>query len=1124
MLLKKTRIPLRGATSLLLIVCLLASGFRSYAQNEAFVINLQNASIKEVMRSIKKQSGYSFLYSEDLIANYGTRDFNIAANRIEDVMDQLLSGTDLAFRLEDNVIVLVKASAPPKPKPMAFAPITGVVKDNTGLPLPGVNVVIKGTGKGTVTDSDGKYTLDVKEGETLVFSFIGYAPVEMPVNGQTTVDITLEQDVAQLGEVVVTGYQDIRKESFTGRVVTVSGADLKKVNPVNIFQSIQAYDPSFRLVDNNFAGSNPNRLPEINVRGTTGIPSDATQINRGNLSNNPNLPTFILDGFEVQMQTVYDLDVNRIASVTLLKDAAATAIYGSRAANGVLVITTKTPEEGKLQFSYNYELTASTPDLRVYDVLNASEKLEYEYLAGVYDSDRNANVMPQDQYDVLYYAKKRQVLSGVDSYWLSEPVTTAVGHKNSLTIEGGSKAFRYGVTGQYQTLPGVMKDSQRKRLSGDVYLSVNLNDKFIFRNTLSVSEVNSQESPYGSFANYVRMNPYYAKRDSAGNVLRILDTWKRRGVNEGGSEYIADDDVLNPLYDARLSSFDRQKYTQIINSFAATWNITQRLMMKGLISATKYASTHDIFISPLANRYYNYSSADLNKRGDYFFGQSDQLTIDGNIILSYNTNIDRHVINASIGANVKDFSSDSKEFWARGFTNDKFTNIGFASRYYENDSPTGLDETDRLVGSLLAVNYSYDDRFLLDVNARLDGSSKFGSDKKYAPFWAAGLGWNIHKESFLSSASYINQLRITGSTGVTGGVSFPPYLGKTTYAYFLDWYSTGVGASYMAYGNDNLTWQQTRNYDIGADVMLFNNRITFSPTYYNKLTKDLIQDIAVPSSLGYSSFKANLGEMLNEGYELALKVEVVRNSSWNVSLNGTFTRNTNTLRNLSDGTSKFNQDAEQNQNTDAYKAVPLLRLQEGQSLNTIYAVPSRGIDPESGKEIYVKRDGSLTYEYDIKDVTPVGNSTPKLYGFFGGTASYKSLMLYVSFYTRFGGDMYNQTLIDRVENANPRYNVDTRVLEGRWRQPGDVSFYKDIAELGSTRATSRFVQADNVVELKSVSLSYDVAPSFRKKLGMQMLRVVLTTNDAWRWSAVKLERGIEYPFARSFTLSVQSRF
>ena len=1100
---------------------------RTYAQSQNLTVDLHDASLKEVMNTVKKQSGYSFLYQDDLIANYGRRDFHIDTNRIEAVMKVILSGTNLTYELEDNVIVLKREiNRITTGTPVNVLTARGIIRDETGETLPGVSVVVKGTTRGTVSDHDGVYAIDIREDDILVFSFIGYMLVETPVDGRTTIDVVMQQEVSKLREVVVTGYQDVNKESFTGRAVTISGEDLIKTNPVNVFQSIQAYDPSFRIIENNLIGSNPNRLPDVNVRGATGLPSGLGQVDRSNLATNPNQPTFILDGFEVSMQTVYDMDINRIESVTLLKDAAATAIYGSRAANGVLVIKTKTPKEGALQVSYNYQLTASTPDLTVYDVLNAQEKLNYEYLAGVYDAVKNNQAMTQQEYDELYYQKKRLVLSGVDSYWLSEPVETSFGHKNSLTIEGGAKSIRYGVTAQMQTLPGVMKGSERTRYAGDMYLSYNLHDKFLFKNTLSVSQVSSKESPYGSFEDYVKMNPYYPKYDENGNVLRKLDEWTRVYTDAvtGSSNLRTQDAVLNPAYEATLSSFDKSRYTQLINSFSTNWNIREGLMLKGVISITRYLGTQDIYSSPLSNKFYYYSTSDYSKRGEYTFSQTDQTIVDGNLILSYNKQINRHMINASIGGNLKDNTSSQKSFTARGFTNDRFDNISFASSYYDNDSPQGLDEVDRLVGSIVAVNYSFDNRFLLDLSARLDGSSKFGTDKKYAPFWAAGIGWNLHHEKFLASVPAINQLRITATTGLTGGVSFPPYLGKTTYQYYNDWYSTGVGATTLGYGNNDLKWQRTQNYELGMNAIALDRRITISGSYYNRITHDLIADIATPPSVGFDSYKDNLGEMENKGYEFGIRVDVLRRREWTLTLNANMTHNRNTLKSIASSLQKYNADADAEQQTDEYRSVPLLRFYEGRSLETIYAVPSRGIDPENGREIYVKQDGTLTYTYDVRDVAPVGDKTPTLYGTLGGTLSYKNWMLFLTFYTNMGGDQFNQTLIDRVENANPRYNVDQRVLDQRWKKPGDHTFFKNIADTNPTMASSRFVQSNNYLELKTASLTYDAPASWKNRLRMQMLRIVLTANDPWRWSSVKMERGIDYPFARTFTLSVQTRF
>ena len=288
----------------------------------------------------------------------------------------------------------------------------------------------------------------------------------------------------------------------------------------------------------------------------------------------------------------------------------------------------------------------------------------------------------------------------------------------------------------------------------------------------------------------------------------------------------------------------------------------------------------------------------------------------------------------------------------------------------------------------------------------------------------------------------------------------------------------------------------------------------------------MLADIALPTSTGFSYYRENLGDIKNYGYEIGFKLNVYKDKDWNVTLNGNFVGNKNKLMKISDALKKMNDKAdEEQQNTEnGNMGVPLLRYQEGQSLKTIYAVRSLGIDPENGKEIFIDKDGNQTYDWSVDDIVPICDASPKVEGYFGGNIYYKGFMLTLSFYTRFGGYEYNQTLIDKVENADPRYNVDRRAMESRWTTPGQSALYKDVKEHGTTRVTERFVQKDNVLELRSVFLSYDFKPEVYKKLGMQSLRVAVTANDLWRTSTIKLERGIYYPFARSLTFSLQTTF
>ncbi|MGN6510135.1 MAG: SusC/RagA family TonB-linked outer membrane protein [Chitinophaga sp.] len=1006
------------------------------------------------------------------------------------------------------------------------ASVTGQVTEESGVPLPGVTVVVKGTFNGAKTNDKGRYTLsNVQKDAVLVFSYLGYKTQEIKVNGRSTLDVKLLTDVQSMKDFVVNGYQKLKKESYTGSAIVITGEEIKRFNPQNILASIQAYDPSFRIVENNLAGSNPNALPNINVRGATAVPAgDPKLLSRSSLATVTNLPMFMLDGYQVGIQTIYDLDVNRIEMITLLKDAAATAIYGSRASNGIVVITTKLPKEGALEVYYNYELNVTAPDLTAYKVLNAEEKLEYERLAGLYSS--NAIDSP-DELAKKYYAKRANVLSGVNTYWLSQPLSTDLGHKHSISLQGGSPSIRYGVDARYQTNNGVMKGSGRDRYSLANSLSYNLkNNKLLFRNSFTISQVNGTESPYGLFSDYVRMNPYYPRTDSAGRITATVDQWNYLSNEDrvSGDRVLAP--VFNPLYEATTGGFNKSEYTEFIDNFAMEYNPNAAWRINGNISLTKRKSTDDRFVSPLSNQFYYDKGDALKDRGRYYYKTIQETQVDGSLTVNYNKTLaGSHFLNFSLGTNLQAAKYTGREFVAQGFTNDRFTDVSFARGYERDRAPTGSITEQRLIGAFLSMNYSYQNRFLMDGTVRVDGSSKFGSESRMAPFWSYGLGWNLHNEKFMRNTVF-NQLRIKATTGLTGDVSFPAYLSNTTYNYYTsDWYSTGVGAVFAGYGNSKLKWQRTRNYDLSMEISMFKDRLYISPRYYHKLTRDLLTDVNVAPSTGFSQYKENLGEMVNKGFEIYFRANVLRGKDWSVNLNANLGSNTNIITKISNSLKSYNDEVNKNQQSDSsLRTRPLLRFQEGQSLNTIYAVKSLGIDPENGREIFLRPDGTTTYDYDVRNTVPVGDMTPDFDGYFGGSFVYRSFMVEFSFYAKVGGDIYNQTLIDRVENADPRYNVDSRVLTERWRKPGDRTFYKDIADLSTTKATSRFVQKENRLEFKSVYASWEAPASLYKRLKMKSLRVALNLNDLAYWSSLQIERGIDYPFARSFTFSLATRF
>lgn len=381
------------------------------------------------------------------------------------------------------------------------------------------------------------------------------------------------------------------------------------------------------------------------------------------------------------------------------------------------------------------------------------------------------------------------------------------------------------------------------------------------------------------------------------------------------------------------------------------------------MSYTKIDFKFDEFKSPLSNEFYTYETKNLNNRGRYNFNSRVTNKLDANSTLSYFKQVDEHSFNLVVGVNVLTNTENYKAFSAQGFSNDRFSNVGFARIYKERSRPEGNVLIKRTLSSFFSGNYSYKNKYLFDGSFRIDGSSSFGSNKRFAPFGSVGLGWNMHNEDFLKDSEVISQIRLKGSVGLLGSIAFDPYLSRSIYSYQNDnWYSTGVGATALGYGNNNLEWQKTQTFDIGADLGFLKDRFVISPRYYNKLTKGLITDINLVPSTGFTSYKENLGDMSNKGYEVYLQANVYRAKDWNVNITGNAAHNTNTLVKISNSLKAFNSkiDDLQNDVNNKLYTIPLVRYNEGESMNTIYAVKSLGIDPENGKEIYVKNDGSLT--------------------------------------------------------------------------------------------------------------------------------------------------------------------
>ena len=992
--------------------------------------------------------------------------------------------------------------------------INGIVKDEFGTGLPGAHIVLlEGTKTnaqyGTPTDINGKFSLKLpSSAKAIKVSYIGYEDRTITLDERTTYEISLTPSSESLEEVVVTGAFTRKANTFTGAVTTVKGDELMRVGNQNVLQSLATIDPSFMQIENLSAGSNPNAMPDFQMRGSSTISNVQSEY-----ASNANQPLFILDGFETTLTRIMDLDMNQVESVTTLKDATAKAIYGSKGANGVVVIETKRPEAGTMRITYTGDLNIEAPDLSSYDLCNAAEKLEVERLAGLYSSD---NALTQISLDETYTNKLREVLAGVNTDWLSQPIRTGVGQKHSLYLEGGDQAMVYGVNLSFNNIEGAMKGSTRNTFSGGITLSYRVKD-LIFRNQLTIDYNSSDESPYGSFSDYAQMNPYSRLYDENGSLIQSYTYTNNSGETS---------DYSNPIYNTTLNTIDNTTYTNITNNFYLEWQIKPNLRFTGRLGFVRQTNTADQF-KP-ANHTDFINETDEFAKGSYYKLNGTSTNINADANLSYSVQLDKHLIFLNGQLNMSDVSYESAAMTAEGFPNDQMNDITFAVQYAENESPTGEENVSRSCGGLISLNYSFDERYLFDANYRLTGSSETGANNRWGSFWSVGGGWNIHNEPFLRGNSVLNRLKLRASFGYTGSQGFSSYNAITTFRYYNDdSYNGYIGSYAYALSNPDLRWQETYDTNFGLDFELFGSRLTGRVDYYISDTKGMITDVTVPATTGFSTYVANLGETENKGVEAYLNYRIYENlqkgNYINVYVNAA--HNKNTLKSISNSLRAWNDEQDANMMEEGI-TTPSVKYYEGCSMTAIWAVKSLGIDPQTGQEIFVKKDGTITYEYDTADQVVCGDTQPKVNGNVGFNGEINGIGFSATCGFRLGGQIYNSTLVDKVENAALEYNVDRRVFTDRWQKAGDVSLYKAITDQTTTYPTSRFVEDYNTFTLSSLSVYYDFknCKFMKRNKFLERLKVTAYTNDLFVFSSVKTERGTDYPYARTFSLSVQATF
>lgn len=1129
---------MRITTAIMLVFCLhvSASGF-----SQTISLSAKNMPMKDVFKVIENQTGYLVWGKLDFLKSSHPVTISAKKMPLETFLSTVMKDQPFTYKVTDNTIILSEKPIP-RQDPVAVIVISDrqdptmdisgfVVNAETNAPIIGASVSFRKGERGFVTLTDGSFSFPhAALNATITISSIGYVTFELPVERLALVQldntviinntpvrrlpngafiVALKPSRTSLGEVVINnGIFKRTKESFTGAVSTFTGDELRTIGNKNVLASLATLDPTLIKVDNNLQGSNPNKLPSLEIRGKTTL----TNANLNSQFNaDPNQPLFILDGFETTLQAIYDLDMNRVASITILKDAASTALYGAKASNGVVVVETKRPIPGKLQGSYVADFSFELPDLSSYNLMNAREKLQWEKLTSGPANGANPNQWLIEERNA---ARQADVERGVNTYWLGVPVQTGMTNKHSMQLNGGNNELMFNAGGIYSNQNGVMKGSGRKNYGGNIALTyrkgrLNVTDQVM------ISGNTATESPYGSFANFAAVNPYYRKTDASGVVKRQLDP-------------IYDTSQINPLYNAMLYNINQSKTFSFANNLRGIYTLSNSFQLQGALQLSKGNATGIIFVPPDNTQF---DGVEARQKGSYTNSHSESRSYTGNLMLSYGTAIGKSQISANARGQIQNTVSEGVSFSIVGFPYGTNGNPAFAYGYTPYTVPGSNQVTTRAVDFTSNVNYSYDGRYMFDAVYTLNGASVFGSNKRYKPFVSGGLGWNLGREAFFGNMKWMNLLKLRANVGYSGNENLGNFTSVSTYSFEGGNNNTfGQGLSLASLGSPDLEWSKTLQSSYGIDFSFLNSRISGTLEYYNKKTDPLAVGASgtLPSSVALNDlYVINVGTLTTKGWNFNLRYSPIYNLKdriiWTVAVSGVQAKSTyggfgNRLSSL---------------NKEQLASNGLQRYYDGYSPDDIWAVQSRGIDPATGHELLQKTNGDISYVYDPNDIVRVGNTRPNIEGILSTTFTYKDFSIGANARYRTGGYVVNNALYNKVENignanggtiVNVLPNLDRRALYDRWQKPGDVAQFLSITQSTPNPITSRFVEKDNHMIGESFNFTWRSSAQWVKNLHLQNLGATFYLNDIFRLESVKSERGLDYPFSRSASFSLNASF
>lgn len=1058
---------------LFLVISTLQLSAKVYSQGTKVTLDLEGVTFEQLVRKLEANTGYTFLYRDAYVENLNDLKVKCKKESLDKVLDKCLEGTNLTYRLVDRTVVIMPGKEVPSAPQEKKSKVEGVVRDVAGEPLPGVAVLLAGTTTGVATDVNGRYTLEFPEDPQaiLVFSFVGMKTQRIPVGGRTQIDVKMESEQQQMEEVVVVAYGTRKKGTIAGSVSVVNGEKLENVPTASFDQALQGSTPGMMVLSNT---GEPSASAVFQIRGTNSI-------------NAGTEPLFILDGIAISSSDFSAINPSDIESISVLKDASSTSIYGARAANGVVVITTRRGRMGeKGKINLRTQIGFSTLAYGKWKQMDTRERLDYEEEIGI---------RVPGTYD-------REALEKIDIDWRDEVYNDAAPFRNyELSASGAGSVFNYFVSGSYYSQEGVAVGSDFSRWSVRANLEAKVTDWFKIGTNTALAYEKIREADEGEYTTVTPISasrlmlPYWNPYTEDGSLASVADrTWL--GTNQNPLEWLAN----NPM---------KRNKTKLFATLFAELRPVEGLVLRSIGGVDGM----DLRTTQKSNSQYvpNNGSGKVGNA----FQRNYNLTWTNTLTYAFNLK-DKHDFNFLLGQEAVNNEVEAFNAVIRGQNNDKILTMATGT------DATSWDDT-RSGSTYLSLffrgEYNFNHKYYADFSLRRDGSSKFGKNSRWANFWSVGLMWNAKSESFLEKYDWLSNAQLSFSVGTSGNSSIPSYDHLALVSGGAK-YNGMPGITVYSKGNEDLTWEKLLTTNVALKLGFY-NRINLSIEFYNKKTSDMLMEVPVTFLTGYAYKWDNIGAMVNRGAELNVNVDIIRKGDWRWSVNANASYNYNEITELYNGQDEY------------VLSATNLMLKVGHSYGEFYTNRFAGVNPINGDALWLDKNGNITNVFDENDKVLVGkNCNAPWQGGFGTTVSWKGLSLNAVF--SWVADRYmmnNDRYFDESNGAVASMNQSTKLLYNRWKKPGDIA---EIPRHGiAPQFDTHLLEDASFLRLKNLTIGYNFPESLLRKTRV-IERIYLYAQGQNLLTFTKFQ-GMDpesnlnmyqasYPLSRQFSLGLEVGF